>query len=158
MRQQYSWIMALAGYEPTPADEMPHEAPQATERRPELARPVDALEGSVMVGAAPVDLQYRTETNPGPSFGFKLKLGTKGKQAIALGPLASVLSVAGLKEGDTVKVWGAVEKVPWEKDGKSMPPYDRIVLERVATADWILPAPVASAADAEREELDALPW
>lgn len=144
-RQQYSWIMALAGYEPTPAEEMPRDESDgpATAPRPELARPVDALEGQVLIGAAPVDLQYRTETNPGPTFGFKLKIGTKGKQVIAIGPLATALSLAGLAEGETVQVWGNVEKVPWEKDGKDMPPYDRIVLERVATADWIIPADVA---------------
>src|SRR6185369_17252147 len=49
-RQQYSWIMALAGYEPTPADEMPpdrdddlrpigiHDEPP---HRPELERRAD---------------------------------------------------------------------------------------------------------------------
>jgi hypothetical protein len=147
-RQQYSWIMALAGYEPTPAEEMPRDeersteapVPRPAEQRPELTRPVDGLEGTVALGVVPVDLQYRTETNPGPTFGFKLMVGSKGKQAIAIGPLATAINLAGLAEGDTVQVWGTVEKVPWEKGGREMPPYDRIILERVATADWIIPA------------------
>jgi hypothetical protein len=41
-RAQYSWIMALAGYEPTPAEEMPHDdapRPAQTAARPRAAEP-----------------------------------------------------------------------------------------------------------------------
>lgn len=136
-RQQYAWIMALAGYEPTPADEMPHEAPAAP-MRPELEKRAEGLIGEVKAGASPVDLNLR-ETPDGPIFGFKLMAGRKGFQCVAEGDLAQVLAMAGLTEGTRATVYGSVESVPWEKDGKSMPPYSRIHLERVATPDWTLP-------------------
>ena len=164
-RQRYSWIMALAGYEPTPADEMPQEperstVPQHAGPRAELERRAEGMRGTVMVGAPPVDLQYRTEVEPGPVFGFKLKIGTKGKQCIAIGPLAGALAAAGLHVDELVEVWGKVDKVPWEKDGKPMPPYDRIVLERVATADWTLPSdPNEGAAPTDaKDDLSDLRW
>src|SRR5689334_11918113 len=98
-RQRYSWIMALAGYEPTPADEMPHDerhdAPSDL-GRPELERRAEGMEGTVTVGGPPADMQYRTETKPGPTFGFKLKVGTRGKQCVAIGPLADALAAVGL--------------------------------------------------------------
>lgn len=50
-RAQYSWIMALAGYEPTPAEEMPHE---------------DAPRGAQTVARPRADAQP-TNTPPAPS-------------------------------------------------------------------------------------------
>jgi hypothetical protein len=86
-----------------------------------------------------VDLNLR-ETPDGPIFGFKLMAGRKGFQCVAEGDLAQVLAVAGLTEGDRVTVYGSVESVPWDKDGKPMPPYSRVHLERVKTSEWTLPA------------------
>lgn len=157
-RQQYSWIMALAGYEPTPADEMPHNDDQRPvgvhsdpPPRPELERRAEGLVGTVTVGKPPCDLEVR-QTPTGPSWGFKLAQGRKGYQALAIGPLADALSLAADGDfiGTTVTVWGRVEMIPWEKkdpetgEPKSMPPYARIAIERVATPDWILPAEEAA--------------
>lgn len=162
-RQQYSWIMALAGYEPTPADEMPTEDNRPRTHtghrdgnrpvgdydeppdRPELERRAEGLIGTVTVGKPPVDLQLR-QTPDGGAFGFKLMAGRKGYQALAIGPLADALAVAQAVEdmtGVTVTVWGHIEMVPWDKDGKVMPPYARIAIERLQTPEWILPADLA---------------
>lgn len=138
-RLVYSWIMALAGYEPTPADEMPHQERPVEPMRPELEKRAEGLIGDVKAGAPPVDLNLR-ETPDGPIFGFKLMAGRKGFQCVAEGDLAQVLATVGLVEGTRVTVFGSVENVPWEKDGKSMPPYSRVHLERIATPDWTLPA------------------
>ena len=141
-RQQYSWIMALAGYEPTPADEMPHEARDVSPRRDDpdpMQHSDQGLIGTVAIGKAPVDMETR-QTPDGPAWGFKLAQGRRGFQALATGTLAEVLAVSGLEEGTRVTVWGRVEEVPWEKNGKPMPPYLRVHMERVQTPEWTLPA------------------
>lgn len=150
-RQRYSWIMALAGYEPTPADEMPQQRPvgeyDEPPDRPELERRADGLVGTVAKGKPPVDLEVR-QTPEGPAWGFKLMSGRKGYQALAIGSLADTLSQAAVMsdaaiEGQTCTVWGRIEMVPWEKtvDGavKHMPPFARIAIERMSTADWEFP-------------------
>lgn len=160
-RQQYSWIMALAGYEPTPADEMPqrdigvHDEPPD---RPELERRANGLVGTVAVGKTPVDLQVR-QTPDGPAWGFKLMSGRKGYQALAIGPLAEQLALAAGSdlEGQTVTVWGHIDMIPWDKNGKSMPPYARIAIERMATPDWVFPAedgPERPPSDDDLSDLD----
>lgn len=97
------------------------------------------LIGTVEKGKSPVDLELRP-TPDGPAFGFKLKNGRKSYPVLAVGPLAEALSLAGLKPDERVTVWGRMDMVPWDKDGKPMPPYPRIALSKVASADWILPA------------------
>jgi hypothetical protein len=89
-----------------------------------------SLIGVVAEGKPPVDLQLR-QTPQGPSAGFKLTQGRSGLQVLATGPLA-----------DTLQVWGKVEMIPWSKDGKDMPPFRRLILERIATPDFILPAAI----------------
>lgn len=122
--------------------EMPHDAPE----RPETpaaassgAERHDGLVGTVARGRPPVDMELR-QTPDGVAWGFKVTEGRRGYQALATGALAEALATAGLAEGQRVHVWGAVVMVPWQKDGKDMPPYARIELERVATDEWTLPA------------------
>jgi hypothetical protein len=120
-----------------------------------------SLIGNVAEGKPPVDLQLR-ETPDGPAAGFKLTQGRSGLQVLARGPLAAALHpfLAGLV-GQRVQVWGRVELVAWSRDGKDMPPYRRLNLERIQTPDFTLPAPEAESIplfDAERAALDALPF
>ncbi len=110
--------------------------------RPELTRDANGLVGKVEAGKPPVDLQLR-ETPDGHAFGFKLTAGRKGYQALATGPLAESLAIAQAVEdmtGITATVWGRIEMIPWTKDGKDMPPFARIAVERVQTPGWTLPA------------------
>lgn len=155
-RQQYSWIMALAGYEPTPADEMPHE-PEAPKTRETHREPVgpEQHDGTVAVGKPPVDCELR-ETPTGMATGFSLQLERGRMQVLAFDDLAAVLqpNLAGLV-GQTVTVWGKVEAVPWDKDGKAMPPYRRMVLERIQTPEWTLPAQDGLSSEQDQAELDA---
>lgn len=109
------------------------------EPRPQLERRADGLVGTVTVGKPPVDMQLR-QTPTGPAWGFKLKSGNSGYQALAVGDLADALSQAGDITGQLVTVWGRIEMVGWEKDGKAMPPYARIAIERLGTPDFVLPA------------------
>lgn len=99
-----------------------------------------SLIGNVAAGKPPVDLKLR-QTKDGPVAGFKLTQGRSGLQVLASGPLADALHpfLAGLV-GQRVAVWGTVEMVPWDKDGKAMPAYRRLNLERIKTDDWTLPA------------------
>ena len=120
--------------------------------------PHEPLIGEVEVGKPPVDMQVR-QTPDGPAYGFKLKVGAKGYQALAIGPLAEALSVAGLTVGDRVQVTGVIEMVPWDKDGKKMPPFARVAMSRISTLDWVLPAPEAASLpmwEPTPEEKDAI--
>lgn len=108
--------------------------------RPELDRPVQGLIGTVEVGKPPVDMELRTDREQGAVYGFKLKNGAKAFQCLAVGQLADALSLAGLTVGTRVTVEGSMVMVPWEKDGKPMPPFSRVMLSRVHTPDWTLPA------------------
>ena len=121
------------------ADQRPIGTHDTPPDRPELERLAENLVGTVTAGQPPVDLQLR-QTPDGPAFGWKLKAGNKGYQALARGDLADALWMMGDLTGQQVRVWGRIEMVPWDKDGKAMPPYARIAMTRVQTDDWTLPA------------------
>lgn len=105
-----------------------HDAPE----RPETAESApDGLIGTIEAGKAPVDLFLRT-TPDGAVFGFKLRAGRKAYQVLAHDGLATALALVGPKVGARAQVHGAVEMVPWERDGKAMPPYARINAEAVS--------------------------
>ncbi len=125
--------------------------------RPELERRAEGLVGTVAIGKPPVDLNLR-ETPEGWAFGFKLTAGRKGYQALATGPLAQMLAIAHAAEdmtGVTAQIWGRVDMVPWQKDGRDMPPYPRIAIERVQTPTWTLPMDEADTAPLFPEEVPA---
>ena len=124
------------------ADEVAAKAGHSEVRPPDTTTHDGGLIGTVKVGKAPVDMELR-QTPDGPGWGFKLAQGTKGFQALAIGPLAEALSLAGLTPDARVVVWGTMQDVSWSKDGKDMPPYKRIAIERVQTSEWTLPAPEA---------------
>lgn len=111
-----------------------------------------SLIGTVVKGKPPCDLELR-ETPDGPIAGFKLTQGRGGIQVLAAGNLASALQpfLAGLVDS-RVSVWGSIDMVPWEKDGKPMPPYKRLALSKIRTADWTLPGDVPTAQDSEGPE------
>jgi hypothetical protein len=155
-RQQYSWIMALAGYEPTPADEMPHEeqSKAAPERSPSPPAPADlgqpvavgpgSVSGQVSAGKAPVDLELR-ETPEGNAFGFVVTDDAKKRtQVLAIGSLADAIAffygVPRAMAGEPVKVTGQMYEVPWSKDGKAMPPSRQLRAETFESPDVTLPA------------------
>lgn len=109
----------------------------------EVDQPSDgSLIGTVTEGKPPVDLQLRTEPDGTSYTGFALAQGRKRLQVVAVSPLAEVLQpfLADLV-GQRVTCWGTVEMVPWFKDGRAMPEYQRLQLERIQTADWTLPSP-----------------
>src|SRR6185369_9979458 len=88
-RQQYSWIMALAGYEPTPADEMPaqSDSPGVDLNRPPSAEH-DGLNGTAEVGKASTsDFQMRMGPD-GAVLGFRLTQGRKGFNVLTRDELA----------------------------------------------------------------------
>ena len=104
-----------------------------------------SLIGTVAMGKAPVDLELRI-TPDGPLAGFKLTQGRGGLQVLAHGNLANTLQpfLAGLV-GQRVSVWGHVELIPWRRDDQDMPPFKRLILSKIKTADWTLPGDVPSA-------------
>jgi hypothetical protein len=162
-RMHYSWVMAMAGFEPTPADEMPqsgevveHRAADAKadngiRTEPWLDISGARLEGRVGYGPNdPVDGNRRVGPDDMPRFGFRL-VGVQGEpvriggdgpklaQAVAEGPLADDLFDA--SEGGTafdgrhVTVEGDVWRIPWQKGTKWMPAFCRMMLTRVSWTD-----------------------
>jgi len=119
-------------------DEVDAKAGEA-DREPERDAQTDGLIGHVEKGKSPVDMESR-QTPDGTAWGFKLVDGRRGFQALAVGPLADALAVSGLKVGDQVTVWGHIEMIPWRKGDKDMPPYARLIIARVSTPDFVLPA------------------
>ncbi len=119
------------------------------------------VEGKVTYSnKAPVDGNYR-QTPAGLMWGFVLEAEDKKRlQVVAGSGLAEALQIAGDIKGQWVTVHGLVERVGWKKDGKDMPPYQRMALRRIETPEFTLPAPVALSqeqADADAAA-DALPW
>jgi hypothetical protein len=144
--------------EDLPEFQAPHEpersAPKTRETHREPVGP-EQHDGTVAVGKPPVDCELR-ETPTGMATGFSLQLERGRMQVLAFDDLAAVLqpNLAGLV-GQTVTVWGKVEAVPWDKDGKAMPPYRRMVLERIQTPEWTLPAQDGLSSEQDQAELDA---
>jgi ERF superfamily len=117
------------------------------------------VEGKVSFGKAPTDGQYR-QTPAGFMYGFVVEAeGGKRLQVVAT-HLSEALQLAGAPvKGTWVTAEGLIERVAWKKDGKDMPPYQRMTLSRLTTPEYTLPAPKPLPPD-EAAELDALdvPW
>lgn len=112
----------------------------------EETSPDGSLIGTVTQGKPPVDYELRQEATKGAMAGFKLSQGRKGLQVLAYGALASALQpfLKGL-DGQRVQVWGSIALIDWERDGKPMPPYRRLILSQIKTDDWTLPGNVPTA-------------
>lgn len=142
------------------------EANRPAASRPASVNSTSSWSGTVTTGKSPVDGNLRHGAD-GDAFGFVIleerpnsQYGPKKFQALAQGPLAAALATAwAMGVPTTATVWGEVVKVPWDKDGKAMPPYDRIILTRVQTPEWTLPAQDAAPTDAPPlSDLDDLAW
>jgi hypothetical protein len=155
-RQQYSWIMALAGYEPTPADEMPDDRGETREPERPATSHEDGLVGTAEAGKGQADFQLR-QSPDGPVLAFRLTQGRKGYKVIAFGDLAGALATLRKSvEGQRVTVWGTFHDETFAKDGRDIT-YQVVHLERIATPDGVLPAPLDSAPPAEAEERPEAP-
>lgn len=122
------------------------------------------LSGKVTYGKAPVDGEFRN-TPEGHSWGFALQAeGDKRVQVLALPPLGEALFNLGGNlqvelAGKQVTVHGIVHRVPWKtRDGKELT-FQRLILERIETPEWTLPAPApVSEDDAEIARLADQLW
>ena len=168
-RQQYSWIMALAGYEPTPADEMPGtpdtpEPPPPAGEVEELVG-IESREGTVKIGGGQLNQLDVRQTPEGPTFGFSLDTG-KGNipQVILEGDLAAAVLIAEANDpkrltGHWCRVKGRIYSV--RQAGHRG--YFRMRVTEFETRDYKLPAettgPVATpdAAGVPSEEPAAVP-
>ncbi len=119
---------------------------EAHEPRPELERRADGLIGTVSRGNTPMsDLGLHLQPDGSGYLGFKLKNGKSAYECVAVTPLAeqiadALLITSDTLEAQTVTVWGRIEMVPFVK-GDVKREYARIVMERLQTPDWIVPAP-----------------
>ena len=157
-RLQYSWVMALAGYEPTPAEEMLDikeqkrlPAPAAATGEPELVDEDVVYEGTMALGNSVADGNLRSTTDGAALIGFRLDIDGDGyiPQVIAERQLAVDIAdsaggdLSGLV-GQHITVAGDLYRVPWTKGkpAKAMPPFQRLILRRIKTSEWTLPASV----------------
>lgn len=146
-RQQYSWIMALAGYEPTPAEEMPRdEGSRASES------PYAGVDDGSLIGTATKEKKLTTDflvrAHPDDEWflGFRLKDG-RGSGVICEVRGALAMAVAAHEEelvGKRVQVWGAF--VSYEPPTVQYA-YRAFRVERVTAGDLHLPADVPPSAD-----------
>jgi hypothetical protein len=98
----------------------------------------------------PADGNMR-DTPDGPFLAFQFfaapetgeKEGRKIPQVFVHGPLAAdLLDAAGDQlKGLVCAVEGDLFRVPWKKDDKAMPPFQRLVLKRIHANGWTLPVP-----------------
>lgn len=147
-RQQYSWIMALAGYEATPAEEMPHEAPRTAQEPRQVD---DGYEGTAEIGRDPQgnpkpssDFELR-QTPDGHALGFRLSMGQrKGLGVTATGPLAEQIAAHRAQILDQrVTCYGTVVARSFDKaqpDGSTKTiAYQTLTLSRIVAGDLDLP-------------------
>lgn len=129
--------------------------------RPELDRPVDGLIGIAEVGKArDSDFELR-ETPDGWALGFRLTQGRKGFKVLTLDALAqAIATLRPTIEGQRVTVWGSMVDEAFDKrdaDGKVQTiTYKVVHAERIATADFILPAPDVDGAPLTNDEKAAI--
>ena len=157
-RQQYSWIMALAGYEPTPADEMPDERGETHQPAPRSVREAAAkpyepprthdggLIGTAKVGNGKSDFELR-ETPEGMAISFRLAQGRQGIKIVAFDGLAEALYAvkADILE-QRVTCWGTIADESFDKDGRTIT-YQVMTLARIQTPEFTLPAPTEALPD-----------
>jgi hypothetical protein len=118
--------------------------PSTTAQEPR--NPDGGLIGVAEVAKAPWDTEIRM-TPDGPSFGFGLKEGRQIVRVTATGDLAQSLELVWPEiVGKRVECFGAVTPDEWiigkGSANERKVPYFRLALERIATPDLILPAPV----------------
>jgi hypothetical protein len=135
-RQQYSWIMALAGYMPTPAEEMPHQ-PDAPEKPSSVVvdRGNGGLIGIASIGtASPVDGAVR-QTPDGMCVGFVIGEGREKVQVVAYGPRAEAFAlVLPTIVGKRVQVFGPIS-METMRVGKFDREFQRVRLQKLVTPD-----------------------
>lgn len=163
-RQQYSWIMALAGYEPTPADEMPgNDEPVPPAGETEELLGVESRDGTAKAGTGAAS-SFDVRTTPdGLAFGFLLDTGKGSVNVILDGTLAAAVLVVEQNEpkrlaGHWCRVKGRVYAV---KQAGRRTTY-RLRATEFETREYHLPVDVGQTGpglfDAEAEsELDAIP-
>ena len=143
-RLQYSWIMALAGYEPTPREEMDggddrHEGQAAVgERYSGAANRTthhDGLVGKAIAqGSQDYELRLRPDDNE-YTLPFRLKEGKLSQIVLAKGELA--LQLADVKDtvlGERLTVWGHYTDETFTKGGEDIV-YKVLHAERVRLPD-----------------------
>jgi hypothetical protein len=166
-RQQYAWIMALAGYEATPADEMPTGEPKGDAKPSGVGGETEELigietrDGTVRVGGgATTKLEVR-QTTGGLAFGFALETA-KGNlpQVIIEGDLAAAILVAEQNDPRRLKDhWCRVKGRVFSVRQPERRGYFRMRVTEFETENYRLPAKAEPIADLQtdfEQEMDAV--
>lgn len=129
---------------------------------PRLEIPDAVVKGVVSFGNPPVDGNLRPQPDGGNAFGFRLKPDSDKliPQVFVTGQLAEDIADATVEvslDGKSVILHGDIYRVPWKKGGKQMPAFQRLILTRIVTDVWSLPA-AAAVSTVDDDELDRLPF
>jgi hypothetical protein len=142
------------------AQEVRNKAGEADrEPEPETTTHDGGLIGTASVGKGDADFQLR-EAKDGPRLSFRLVQGRKGLKVLTRGPLAeAVATLRRTMEGQRVTVWGTLHDETFTPAGQTKPiTYQVVHAERIATADYVLPAPErATETPAEPIEAPSVP-
>jgi hypothetical protein len=128
-RQQYAWIMALAGYQATPADEMPRQdapsasgkaqgrskAPASTTADPPTA---DGQPGRFVGVVNEVPDGIRRLADGRPLLELRFKVDGKQHTAKIAGPVAQEMFDAPVSADDEVAIEGTLALIKWSDDPK----------------------------------------
>jgi hypothetical protein len=122
------------------ADEIRGKSGEAAPAQTTVEQTEGGLIGVASVGkSSPVDGEMR-ETPQGMSVGFVIGEGRDKVQVVAYGALANILHASWDFMGKRVQVYGPVEPVTM-RVGNYDRKFLRVTLERIATPDWVAPAP-----------------
>jgi hypothetical protein len=144
------------------------EMTDSSDRRPRRAEPVEPEEsftthdggliGKAEAGKGDADFEAR-QTPDGTRLAFRLAQGRSGYKVITTGALAdAITSLRRTIEGQRITVWGTLHDETFTPKGASKPiTYQVIHAERIATADYVLPAPERATETPEPAEAESVP-
>jgi hypothetical protein len=118
------------------------------EPEPETTTHDGGLIGVASVGKGDADFNLR-QSKDGPRLAFRLVQGRKGLKVMCHGPLADAVAVIRPEvEGKRVTVWGTLHDETFTPKGTDKEvTYQVVHAERIATPDYILPAPEPTEAE-----------
>jgi hypothetical protein len=138
-----------------------HPVAQADTTVPWLEVADATVKGAVHPSTPPFDMELRRGADDSWHFGFKLR-GEDDKwipQVLAEGQLAADIHDAAAGSAflwtQPVTILGDLYRVPWDKPkGHAMPPFQRLIIKSLTTAEWTLPYRPSPEAEAGVDEAD----
>jgi hypothetical protein len=160
---KYALLMGFllsTGDDPETSDSSDRRPKRAATAEPEAElEPTTTHDGGLIgvasVGKGDADFQSRQDRQHGFRLAFRLVQGRKGLKVMTFGPLAeAIATIRSEVEGQRVTVWGTMHDETFTPKGTDREvTYQVVHAERIATPDFILPAPAGDTEPAEAESV-----